>query len=32
MEARGSQDTTGMALAKIPNKTDIEPVETIFSG
>ena len=31
-EARGSQDPTGLTLAKIPNKGEIEPVETISSG
>jgi hypothetical protein len=32
MEARGSQDPTGMTLAEIPNKEKIEAVETISSG
>ena len=31
-KARGSQDPTGMTLAEIPNKGEIEPVETISSG
>ena len=30
--ARGSQDTTGMTLAEIPNKEEKEPVETISRG
>jgi hypothetical protein len=28
----GSQDPTGRTLAEIPNKGEIEPVETISSG
>jgi hypothetical protein len=30
--AKGSQDPMGMTLAKIPNKGDREPVETISRG
>jgi hypothetical protein len=32
MEAKGSQDPRRMTLAKIANKGEIEPVETISSG
>jgi hypothetical protein len=28
MEMRGSQNATGLILAKIPNKGEIEPVKT----
>ena len=31
-EARHSQDPKWMTLAKIPNKGEVEPVETISSG
>jgi hypothetical protein len=31
-DTKGSQDPTGRALAKISNKREIEPVETISSG
>jgi len=31
-DPRGSQDPTGMTLAKVPNKGERDPVETISSG
>jgi hypothetical protein len=32
MDPRGSQDLKERTLAEIPNKVEIEPVETISSG